>query len=136
MRLLVLDEDTRSVPHICDEFRDLGHEVLHVSDWRMLPDQVREFAPDGIVLDLMMPRIGIPATESSYTTGSYVYHRVLHALCPGVPFVVFSAAHLDVAIIKQANRGLGVYAEFRGVLSKGCPLKNVITQLNEPERTP
>jgi CheY-like chemotaxis protein len=129
MRLLVVDEDVRSVPHICDDFRDLGHEVLQVVDWHMLRDSISTFRPEGIALDLMMPRIGIPATESSYTTGSYVYHNVLHPLCPGIPFVVFSAARLDVAIIKQATESLSRYPEFRGVLSKGCPSKSVIAQL-------
>ncbi|MGC3991623.1 MAG: hypothetical protein QM796_18430 [Chthoniobacteraceae bacterium] len=124
-----MDEDEKSLPHICDDMRDLGHEVLQVADWKDLKEVITHFKPDGIFLDLMIPKIGLNDSGSSYTTGAFIYKNIIHNLCPGIPFVIFSAAPLKISLIREAAEELSKYNEFRGIFSKGRELNYVIEHL-------
>jgi CheY-like chemotaxis protein len=128
MRILVVDEDNLDVPHICDEIRQSGHQVLQVADWKQLSAVVPDFKPDAILLDLMIPAIGLPSNEcgGGFTTGAYIYEKMLHDLTPGVPFAVFSSAFLETSIIKQALKRLEQFPEYKGTISKGCNPEEII----------
>jgi CheY-like chemotaxis protein len=128
MRILVLDEDVRDVPHICDEIAQTGHEVRQVSDWKELSDVLAQFKPNAILIDLMIPAVGLPSNEcgGGFTTGAYLYDRIIHGAAPGVPVAVFSSAFLETPIIKQALKRMEQFPEFRGVISKGCNPDEVI----------
>lgn len=133
MRILVLDDDVRDMPQICDGIAQLGPEVRQVSDWKELPTVLSQFKPEAILLDLMIPPVGLPSNEcgGGFTTGAYIYEKVIHDAAPGVPVAVFSSAFLETAIMKQALKRMEQFPEYRGAISKGCDLEEVIALVRQ-----
>lgn len=128
MRILILDDDLRNMPAICDEIAQSGHEVRLVSDWNELPTVLLQFKPDAILLDLMIPPVGLPADEcgGGFTTGAYIYEKLIHNAAIGVPVAVFSSAYLETPTMKHALKRLEQFPEYRGAISKGCNTEEVI----------
>ena len=131
MRILVIDEDTRSVPHICDEMRQLGHQIEQVTGWEDLAGVITRFRPEAIILDLMMPAVKLPRAEcgGGYTTGAYIYAKFVQPIAPNVPFVVFSSAFFESTVIKHALQQLAKYREFRRAFSKGDEVEDILAAL-------
>jgi CheY-like chemotaxis protein len=120
MRLVIIDEDEIAIPHVVDELRQGGHDVVQVSKWADAPDVIRSFKPDGIALDLMIPPIDLPVEECNggFSTGRYLYERILHPVASGIPFVIYSAAFPRSEMVKDVCEALRSFAEFRGFVSK------------------
>lgn len=135
MRILIFDEDTKHLPQLCDVLRQEGHEVTQVMDWKNLETEIAELAPEGIVIDLMIPPLDLPVSGCSagYTTGVYVYMTFINKYAPGIPFVVFSGTELGLNFISKEVKKLESYAEFRGVLSKGCDEELIIEFLSKAQ---
>lgn len=133
MRILILDDDMRDMPHFCDLLRQSGHDVKQIDGWNDLCAVLMDFKPDGIIVDLMIPAIGLPVEECAggYTSGAYIYITFIHELTPNIPFIVFSAATMNTFIIQQSIANLKKYSEFRGVLSKGCEQYEIIDLLTK-----
>jgi CheY-like chemotaxis protein len=133
MRILVLDEDSRDVPHICDEIAQSGHKVQQVTDWKDVQTVLHQFKPDALLIDLMIPAVGLPSNEcgGGFTTGAYIYETMTHDSAPGIPFAVFSSAFLETTLIKDALKRMEKFPEYRGVLSKECNPDEVIALLRQ-----
>ena len=133
MRLIVIDEDLRSVPHICDELRQSGHDVIQIADWHEIKEKLPPFSPNGILLDLMIPAIDLPANgcASGFTTGAYLYREVIHPLAQGVPFVVYTSAPLTLSVVKSALEQLLAFGEYAGAISKGEDVEKVVALLRK-----
>jgi len=133
MRILILDDDVRDMPHVCDEIAQFGHEVRQVTDWKELLTVLAQFKPEAILIDLMIPPVGLPSDEcgGGFTTGAYIYEKLIHNAAPGVPMAVFSNALLEAPIIKDALNRMDRFAEFRGAISKTCDPEEVIALVSQ-----
>ncbi len=132
MRILIFDEDTKHLPHLCDVFIQEGHSVKQVTDWKKLDETIREFRPEGILVDLMVPPFNLPADECNggYTTGVYVYKNIINKIAKGIPFIIFSGTELGVQFVHEAIESLKDYEEFKGVLPKGTDEDEIIMLLS------
>lgn len=133
MRILVVDEDVRDVPHICDELKQFGHNVRQVTDWESLRGVIADFKPDAMLVDLMIPPIGLPSDEcgGGFTTGAYIYEKIIHDAAPSIPVAVFSSAFLETPIIKHALQRMQQFPEYKGVIPKGCNPEELIDLLQQ-----
>lgn len=133
MNILIFDEDERQIPQTCDVLKQLGHQVKHLTKWEKLKEELQNFKPEGLVLDLMLPAINLPSEEcgGGYTTGAYVYKTIIHEILPGIPFVVYSATDLGLHKIREAISELEKFNEYRGVLAKGCDEEEIIETLKK-----
>lgn len=135
MRILVVDEDRKHMPQVCDVLRALGHDVLHIPDWRQIQVELRAFKPEGIVLDLMIPASGLPLNECGhgYTTGEYIYKTLIAPIAPDVPFVVLSAADQSVSFVEAATERLRKLSPCRAILEKPCDERSIVVHLESQE---
>lgn len=131
MRILIYDEDKVQVPHIIDVLRQYNNDVVQVTDWKELRKIIKEFVPEGIVIDLMIPAVGLPSDQCSggYTTGVYIYKTIIHDIAKGVPFIAYSGVELGVNFIQKGIDELKMFEEYKGVLQKGCEENNIVTLL-------
>ena len=131
-RLLVIDDDSRSTPALCDCLRQLGCLVLHALPSEDIEECIAEFRPDGIILDLMMPPpqgVGRAELGSGYTTGAYLCREVIAKAAPSVPFVILTGADPSCTPVARAMDTLRGLDGFRGLLEKTGDEKYVLKKL-------
>jgi DNA-binding response OmpR family regulator len=93
MRVLIVEDETRIAHFLTRGLRGEGHEVEVVDNGDDALGRARRFAPEAVVLDLMLPgRDGVSVL------------RDLRDLDPGLPIVVLSARR-DVPTKVAALRG-------------------------------
>lgn len=121
MRILVIDDDDIEMPQTCDLLKLEGHEVLQIKDSSNIEESIKNFAPDGIILDLMIPDLNLPQKDinGGYTTGAYLYKNVINKIAHGIPFVVYSGTAIEVDFIKEDLDSLKAYEEYSGTIEKG-----------------
>lgn len=123
MRILILDEDTDSglISEFCEQLQNQKQSVKQISDWQNIPEAVVEFKPDALLIDLMIPYLGLPENECGrgYTTGAYIYREMLKPLLPNVPFCIFTAADTKTPRISKAIDSMKDLPEYRGTFEKG-----------------
>jgi DNA-binding NtrC family response regulator len=139
MKLLIIDDDNRQMSHVCGLLRRMGHSVVQVKEWYKVKENIEEFSPEGIILDLMIPAVGLPIEEAEkcnggYTTGVYIYHQIIHNIASGIPFVVYTGLPLDVRNIDKEVSSLTKYKEFKGVIGKGDDIEELIINKLKKER--
>jgi CheY-like chemotaxis protein len=139
MKIMLVDEDTSRGKQICDILALLGHTIVQVARWQDLQQELPRLSPDLILLDLMIPAIGLPQDECAggFTTGAYIYESCIYPLAPEIPFVVYTAAVVNVPGFRKAIEKLGSFKAFRGVCRKGTDIEAVLrqgTSTSPPER--
>ena len=129
MKILVIDDDVIDIPHMCDGFKQLRHEILHIKSVDEL-DQIDKFKPQSLILDLMMPCKQLPKEKCNggYTTGASLYKDILYKRLIGVPFVVLTAAQTQTSVIQLAIQELSQYSEYRGIIEKGLTTEETIIE--------
>lgn len=110
MRVLVVDDDDAVRTVLCEILHEEGFEVVgRAIDGIEGVSLALSLSPDGILLDVRMPRMG----------GIDAAREILSRL-PGVRIVMLSA--YDDASLKEEARQAGASA----FLIKGCPLAELI----------
>jgi CheY-like chemotaxis protein len=133
MNILLLDDDTRDVPEIAEVWRRLSHKVTQVEDWRNLDRAMALQNFDAVLIDLMIPAIGLPSADcaAGFTTGEFIYRKYIYPKLPSKPFAIFSAALLGLEVIRAANERLKSYATYRGYFVKGCPNEVILKAISQ-----
>jgi len=133
MNILLLDDDTRDVPEISAVWKLYEHKITQVVDWQDLPGILGAESFDSVLVDLMIPAIGLPVAEcaAGFTTGEYIYRNSIFQKLPNAPFAVFSAALFDLDVIKAATDRLSKYAGYRGYFEKGCNNLELLTAISK-----
>ena len=72
-RILIVEDDVRMTRILRDNFVFEGYEVACVSDGDVVLEQVKEFALDLVVLDVMLP--GVSGSISPPRSGSAATRR-------------------------------------------------------------
>jgi CheY-like chemotaxis protein len=133
LKILIYDEDTYSgtIEEFCERLERLGETAEQVTDWNRLPDRIREFKPDALLIDLMIPALGLPSDEcgDGYTTGAYVYRSKARDIGHQIPFAVFTAADIKTTRIRKAIDSLKSLPEYRGTFQKGEDAEVVLAAL-------
>ncbi|MBE9505902.1 MAG: response regulator [Chloroflexi bacterium] len=136
LRLLLVDEDERSMPMFVAELELLGHRVATARDPAELKKHMSDFDFDGIILDLMMPTSDqIPEDESEfgYQAGVYLYEKYMAVEHSDVPFVVLTAVDPNTSVYARAIATLDRYSGFRGALRKPQDASAVVDRLQARE---
>jgi len=97
MRILVVDDDRRIVRTTCDILKIKGHEAIPAYSGEEGVAQVRQAAPDCVLMDIKMP--GIDGVEAL---------KQMKAIMPALPVVLVSAYAAD-DLLDEARRA-GAYA--------------------------
>lgn len=120
------------VRQVIDVLKQNGHDVVQVTDYKDLKQQIEKFKPEGIVIDLMMPIPELPQVEcrGGYTSGAYIYKTIIHESAKGIPFIVYSAVDPEVTYIRETTEALRTFTEYRGFLAKGCEVKLIVEKLS------
>ena len=128
MNILIWDDDLRHIPHVCDLLRLYGHDVRQVTSLADFKSIYSQFKPDGLLIDLMMPLIGIPIDDplGEYVAGIYIYNKVIRPLLPTTPFLIYTGTALNMDIVFESIKSLECYPEFKGVLEKGAADEDTI----------
>ncbi len=72
MKILIADDELRLRKVIALYLSKCGYEIIEAGNGEMAVELVKEFAPDAIVLDVMMPGIsGIEATKIIRETAGF-----------------------------------------------------------------
>lgn len=119
-RIMIIDDDTRRIRHLCDLFIEMGHKVMHVTSVYNLKEALHAFKPDGIAIDLMMPteNLNLDDCSGGLETGICIYYSIIQPICPAVPFVIYSGGYFRGPDFIKNNKN------FRGFISKSAdPLK-------------
>jgi two-component system OmpR family response regulator len=112
VRLLVVDDEVSVTELLATAFRDDGWDVVVVGNGHAAIRAAREFHPDAVVLDLMLPDMG----------GTEVLHR-LRAHSPQV-CVLFLSARAEAA-----DRIAGITAGADDYLTKPFSLDEVVARV-------
>ncbi len=79
-RILIVEDDVNQRMLYETEVAEMGHEVLLARDGVEAVDKLREFKPDAVILDLMMPNMhGLDAL------------RKMLSLKPNIPVIIHTA---------------------------------------------
>jgi CheY-like chemotaxis protein len=139
MKILIFDEDTESgiISEFCDRLKNIGEDAIQVSDWKDLEQRILEFKPDALLIDLMIPHLGLPQNEcgDGYTTGAYIYRNKLRDLLPNAPFGVFTAADIKTTRIIKAIELLKQSPQYRGTFEKGEDAEVILGALTAQPRS-
>ena len=133
MKILIIDEDRRHLPEVIDLLRFNGHVVSQVDDWRDAVVKIREFDPDLLLLDLMMPSWDLNSSDcfGGYGTGAYVYETRIQKEFPSLKFIVFSGVDPGVSIVKRIIDRLKTFTTFDGFLSKN-QIEELLKRVGSP----
>lgn len=82
-RVLVVDDEPSVRQILVDLMDSVGHEVTTASNGAEALERIRQWRPDAVLLDLMMP--GVDGWE-------FLNQYRLDASCRGIPLAVLSAA--------------------------------------------
>jgi CheY-like chemotaxis protein len=138
MKILILDEDTDSgiMRAFCERLESMGESTKQVTTWEGLKEAVDEFKPDALLIDLMIPPLGLLESDcgGGYTTGAHIYRTFLRPLLPNIPFCVFTAADTRTARISKAIDQLKILPEYRGTIEKGEDVEVILGALTGPPR--
>ena len=111
-RILVIDDDVAFRNLMSDWFSQMGHQVYSVGTGSEGLSVAREFRPDVILLDVMMPNIsGIEVLRTLQTD----------AETAAIPILVVTGSHFDATLrdlFKQESN-------CRGLLSKNTALDQI-----------
>ncbi len=126
MTILIIDEDKRNMPSFINNMDALGCTCYQARTSLEAQEYLMRQKPDAIILDMMMPALGVPEAEcfGGYTTGFHIYKTVVKPKALGVPFIVMSATVSEadaIEPIKQALAELATYDGYRGQIDKVDP---------------
>jgi two-component system phosphate regulon response regulator PhoB len=85
-RILIFEDDVTSMFILSTCLNEAGHQVQEMNDACAVEKTVREFEPDIVITDIMMPGF----------TGSHVYQIIRQKFGPKLPVLVSSATGLRV----------------------------------------
>lgn len=128
-KILLIDDDIVSVPHVADELRLCGFNVetmVESSQIARLLTRQRAFPADFLILDVMIPSAGL-YSASEAQSGLYtglLLARDIRAKWPHVPILLWSAAPLER--VRTAAAGMAKRISNCRFVSKGARLENVI----------
>lgn len=102
-RVLLIDDDQANVDFMRQFLRLQGHELVWAADGRQGIEMVRQFQPELVICDVIMPHLG-----------GYAVLETVRAdpQCSGVPVILFSAA------MNEEGRAIGLRCGATEVLAK------------------
>ena len=86
-RILVFEDDRTSMVILLGCLAKAGHEVQVMQDGSAVTKSVRDFQPDLVITDIMMPGM----------TGGGVYQAIRQEFGPNLPIIVSSATSLHIS---------------------------------------
>ena len=131
MNILCIDDDVLNSEQLADEIRLRDHDVRVAPDVVALEALLDVLRVEAIILDLMMPSVGMPLdkTEYGFATGVYIYEHYLvnHRM---IPFVVLTAVDVETPVLKRSIDRLKGFPGFRGWLGKPTDGEKILEVLS------
>jgi len=95
-RVLLIDDDQANVDFMQQFLRLQGHELVWAADGRQGLEMVRQFHPDLVICDVIMPHLGGYAVLETVRADPHN---------SGIPVILFSAAMNEEGRVIGLNRG-------------------------------
>ncbi len=107
-RVLLIDDDQANVDFMRQFLRLQGHELVWAADGRQGLEMVRQFRPDLVICDVIMPHLGGYAVLETVRADPH---------CSDMPVILFSAA------MNEEGRAIGLRSGANEVLAKPFDLE-------------
>ena len=117
-KIFIADDEADVVQILEKRFKQLGHDVLTASDGSQAIGQCAAFAPDVIILDVVMPGL------DGFSAASALRKEKAFA---DTPIIFMTAQELEYSAVERRLRGLSNC----GFITKPCTFEELLAKVKE-----